>query len=134
MSSQESRSVRVVSRTAFTSDPLFEEVSTPNISFTESVPQVASCPGDEKATRLVLEQEAFTSSREEEKEEEVEVSCANLKSTIIGEDEQRIVGRYNLEVVMAYELERLHCPPAGYVAVSEAYLKFGVKFPLHPSS
>ena len=68
----------------------------------------------------------------EEEEEEVEVSCADLKSTITGEDEQRIVGRYNLEVVTPYELERLHCPLAGYVIVLEAHLKFRVRFLLHP--
>ena len=32
---------------------------------------------------------------------------------------------------MPYELERPHRPLAGYVTVSEAYLKFGVRFPLH---
>ena len=33
---------------------------------------------------------------------------------------------------MPYELERLHTPLEGYVTLSELYLKFGVRFPLHP--
>ena len=47
------------------------------------------------------------------------------------EDAQRIVSLYNLKVVTPYELERLHHPSEGYVIVSESYLKFGVRFPLH---
>ena len=33
---------------------------------------------------------------------------------------------------MPYELERSHHPSDGYVTVSETYLKFRVRFPLHP--
>ena len=68
---------------------------------------------------------------EEEGEEEVEVSCTDLRSMITGEDSVRIAARYGLEVLMPYELKRSHHPPEGYVTVSKSYLKFGVKFPLH---
>ena len=68
---------------------------------------------------------------EEDEEEVVEVSCEDIISTITGQDVQRITNRYKLEVVIPCELERLHRPPPGYITVSEAYLKFGVRFPLH---
>ena len=124
---------RDVSGTAFVGDLLSEEVFTPNTSSTELAPQVAPHQGDEEVTRRKHEQEASTSSREkeEEEEEEVEVSCTDIISTIIGEDAQRIASSYDLEVVMPYELERLHRPPTSYITVSEAYLKFRVRFPLH---
>ena len=32
---------------------------------------------------------------------------------------------------MPYKLERSHHPLEGYITVSESYLKFGVRFPLH---
>ena len=67
MSNQESSSVRVLSGIAFAGDPLSDEVSTPSISFTESVPQVASRPGDEEVTGPVRELES-TSGRVNEKE------------------------------------------------------------------
>ena len=35
-------------------------------------------------------------------------------------------------MVAPYELERPHHPPDSYVTVSETYLKFRVRFPLHP--
>ena len=35
-------------------------------------------------------------------------------------------------MVIPYELEREHQPPEGYVTQLETYLKFGVRFPLHP--
>ena len=35
-------------------------------------------------------------------------------------------------MVMPCELERPHHPLEGYVTLSETYLKFGVRFPLHP--
>ena len=44
----------------------------------------------------------------------------------------RIARQYDLEVVAPYELERQHTPPNSYVTLSELYLKFGVRFPLHP--
>ena len=44
----------------------------------------------------------------------------------------RIARQYGLDVVAPYELERPHTPPDGYMTVSESYLKFGVRFPLHP--
>ena len=135
MSSQWSSSVRVFSRAAFAAfagDPLSKEVSTPSISFTEFEPEVASRPADEGVTGPVHEL-ASTLGRvsEEEEEDEVVVSCANLRSMIIGEDSVRIAARYDLEVEMPWELERPHHPPEGYVTLSETYLKFEVRFPLH---
>ena len=44
----------------------------------------------------------------------------------------QIAARYGLEVVMPCELERAHHAPEGYVTLSETYLKFEVRFPLHP--
>ena len=35
-------------------------------------------------------------------------------------------------MVTPYELERLHHSSDDYVIVSKTYLKFGVRFPLHP--
>ena len=35
-------------------------------------------------------------------------------------------------MVAPNDLERPHTPPDGYVTLSELYLKFGVRFPLHP--
>ena len=61
----------------------------------------------------------------------VVVSCANLQSTLFAGDSVRIAARYDLEVLMPYELERLHHPLAGYVTLLETYLKFGVRFPFH---
>ena len=53
---------------------------------------------------------------------------------ITEEDAQQIVSHYNLEVVTPYELERPHRPPAGYVIVLKAYLRFGGGSPYTPSS
>ena len=47
------------------------------------------------------------------------------------EDCTRITRQYGLEVVAPNELERPHTPPDGYVTLSELYLKFKVRFPLH---
>ena len=44
----------------------------------------------------------------------------------------RISKRYNVEVGFPEETKRPHNPHAGHVTVSEAFLKFGVRFPLHP--
>ena len=52
MSSQGSSSVRVFSGAAFAGDPLSNEVSTPSISFTESVPEVASHLGEKGSQDL----------------------------------------------------------------------------------
>ena len=62
----------------------------------------------------------------------MEVSCVGLRSMITGEDVQQIISCYNLQVVIPYELERTHHTSEGYLTVLEAYLKFGVRFPLHP--
>ena len=35
-------------------------------------------------------------------------------------------------MVSPNDMERLHTPLDGYVTLSEHYLKFGVRFPLHP--
>ena len=45
---------------------------------------------------------------EEEGKEEVEVSCADFRSTFFAEDSMQITTCYNLEVMMPYELERPH--------------------------
>ena len=136
MSSQGSSSVRVYSRAAFAAlagDPLSREVSTPSISSMESAPEVTSHPADEGVTRPVSEL-ASTSGRinEEEEEDEVAVSCEDLKSTLSAEDSVRIAAHYDLEVLIPYELERPHHPPDNYITLSETYLKFRVRFPLHP--
>ena len=58
MSSQGSSSVRVYSGVAFVamaSDPLSQEVSMPNISFIESMPEVGSRPADEEVIGPVQE-------------------------------------------------------------------------------
>ena len=58
MSSQRSSSVRVYSRANFVAmagDPLSQEVSMPNISFTESTPEVGSRLVDEEVTRTARE-------------------------------------------------------------------------------
>ena len=48
------------------------------------------------------------------------------------EDCTRIFREYGLEVVELDDMERLHTPPVGYVAFSECYLQFRVRFPLNP--
>ena len=48
------------------------------------------------------------------------------------EDCTQIAREYGLEVVVPDDLERLHTPPDSYVTLSELYLKFGVRFLLHP--
>ena len=107
MSSKGSSSVRVISGIAFSGNPLSEEVSKPNNSSTESTPQVAPRQRDKEVTRPKHEQEASTSGHEneEEEEEEVEVSCADIISTITGEDAQQIASHYSLEVVPLMRLK-----------------------------
>ena len=60
------------------------------------------------------------------------VSCGDLQSSLISQDCTRIAREYGLEVVALDDLERPHTPSDGYVALSELYLKFGVRFHLHP--
>ena len=76
---------------------------------------------------------AFTSSRfREEEKDEVAVSCEDFQFAFTVKDSVRIARQYDLEVVTPYELERPHHPPDSYVTVSETYLKFRVRFLLHP--
>ena len=136
MSSQGNNSVRVYSRATFATlagDPLSREVSTPSVSSAEFAPDVASCPVD-KGIAGPVRDPASTSGRinEEEKDDEVAVNYEDFQSMLFVEDLIRIAARYNLEVLMPYELEWLHHPTDGYVTLSETYLKFGVRFPLHP--
>ena len=44
----------------------------------------------------------------------------------------KISKKYNVEVGFLEETGRLHNPSAGHMTVSEAFLKFGERFPLHP--
>ena len=104
----------------------------PIISFTKSAPEVASRPVDEGVTRPAHKPASNTGRICEEEEYEVGVSCADPRSVITGEDSVRIAACYGLKVVMPCELERPHHLSEGYVTLSETYLKFGVKFPLHP--
>ena len=64
--------------------------------------------------------------------EEIIVSCGDLESSIRSEDCTQIVRMYGLQVIEPTDLERLHVPSIGYVALSELYLQFGVRFPLNP--
>ena len=136
MSSQGSSSVRIYSGTAFapmSSDPLSREVSTPSASSTESAPKVASHPVDRRVAEPVRETTSTSDHfSEEEEKDEVAVSCEDLQSALTAQDSMRIARQYGLEVVVPYELERPHTPPEGYVTVSDTYLKFRVRFPLHP--
>ena len=135
MSSQGTNSVRVISRTAFgpmSGDPLSRDVSTPNASFTESAPEVASRRTAREAAEP--EQEAIsTSGRQVDDEaEEVAVSCGDLVSQITSEECMKIARTYGLYVTEPTDLERAHTPPTGHVTLSEIYLRFGVRFPLNP--
>ena len=55
----------------------------------------------------------------------------DLRSTITMAESKCIAARYSLKVVIPYEVERPHHPSDGYVTMSETYLKFRVRFPLH---
>ena len=115
------------------SDLLFREVSTPSASSTESTPEVAWHPVNIRATEPVREMTSTLGRfNEEEEEEEVLVSCEDLQSALTVEESVRIARLYDLEVVLPYKLERLYTPSDGYMIVSDTYLKFGVRFPLHP--
>ena len=60
---------------------------TPSISFMESAPEVALCPGDEGVIGLARELASTLGHMDEEKgDEDVEVSCADLRSTLSAED------------------------------------------------
>ena len=115
--------------TRYDGDPLSKEVSTPNISFMESALEVASRPVDKGVTGPA--RELTSTSGHVSEEVEVAVSCANLQSTLCTKDLIQIATLYDLEVLMPYELERPHHLLAGYVTLSETYLKFDVSFPLH---
>ena len=132
MSSQGSSSAEIYSVATFAAmagDPLSKEVSTPSILFTEFILEVSSRSVDEGVTGPTSELASTSGSVSEE--EEVAVSYADLQSMLSMEDSVRMVARYDLEVLMPYELEGPRHPPAGYVTLSETYLKFGVRFPLH---
>ena len=89
MSSQGSSSVRVYSGAVFVAmvgDSLSQEVSTPSISFTESTPEVASHQADEEVTGPAREPISTSGRISEEEENEVEVSCTNLRSAFTRED------------------------------------------------
>ena len=103
----------------------------PSISFTESASEVVLLPVNERVTRPAHEPTSTSGRVSEEEEDEVAVSCTDLRSMITGEDSVRIIAHYSLEVVMPCELERAHRPLVGYVTLLETYLKFGVRFPVH---
>ena len=69
MSSQGSNSIRTISGAAFVpmpGDPFSPEVSTPNASSTESVPEVASRPVDRRAMEPACEMVSTSSRHDEE--------------------------------------------------------------------
>ena len=83
--SQGSSSVRIYLGAVFAAmagDPLSVEVSTPSLSLTESVLKVASRLGDEGVARLAHEPATTSKRANKEEEEEMQVSCAYLRSTI----------------------------------------------------
>ena len=59
-------------------------------------------------------------------------SCVDLISTISLREADKISRMYSVEVGFPQETGRLHNPPVGHVTVSETFLKFGIRFPLHP--
>ena len=113
-------------------DPLSREVSTPSTSSTKSAPEVASCPVDRGAMETAHEAVSTLGRQREEQVEEITVSCGDLQSSLTPEDCTRIAREYSLEVVKPDNMERPHTPLDGYVTLSERYLQFGVRFPLHP--
>ena len=73
-----------------------------------------------------------TSGRQVDDEaEEVTVSYGDLESSIRSEDCTQIVQMHGLQLIEPTDLERPHVPPIEYVALSELYLQFGVRFPLN---
>ena len=59
-------------------------------------------------------------------------SCVDLISTISLCEADKISRKYGVEVRFPQEIGRPHNPPAGHVTVLETFLKFGVRFSLHP--
>ena len=59
-------------------------------------------------------------------------SCVDLISTISMREASRISKKYGVEVGFPEETGRPHNPHAGQETVSKTFLKFGVRFPLHP--
>ena len=107
------------------------DASTPNAFSTEPASEVTSRLVDKGAAES--EQEVVsTLGRQGNKEEEIAVSCGDLESSITSVECTRITWEYGLKVVEPTDLERPHTPPVGYVALSERYLQFGVRFPLNP--
>ena len=80
-----------------------------------------------------LQEAVSTSGRQSEEDaKEVVVSYGNLQSLIMSKDCTWISREYGLEVVKPDDTERPHTPRVGYVALSERYIQFGVRFPLNP--
>ena len=104
----------------------------PRASSTEFVPEVASCLMDRRAMEPSRETVSISSCPDEEEDKDVAASCEDIQSSLTPEDCTWITRQFGLEVLVPYELERLHTPLDGYVTFSELYLKFGVQFPLHP--
>ena len=76
---------------------------------------------------------ASTLGRQSEEEEEgVAVSYGDLQSLLTSKDCTRIAREYGPEVVSPDDVERSYTPSDGYVTLFELYLKFRVRFPLHP--
>ena len=98
----------------------------PMFLWTESSGDNSSSQGREVAARGGQDNEEASSLGHER------WSCVDLISTISMCEACRISKRYNVEVGFPKETGRPHNPPTGHVTVSEAYLKFGVRFPLHP--
>ena len=59
-------------------------------------------------------------------------SCADLISMISLREADKIASLYGVEVGFPQQTGRAHNPPSGHVAISETFLKFGVRFHLHP--
>ena len=86
-----------------------------------------------EALRLADNQEASSWGRDGDESEEVEVSCKDDVSRLCPQDVRRIVDHYGMEVVIVIPSEscKVHHLDPRYVMISEAYLKFGVRFPLN---
>ena len=61
----------------------------------------------------------------------VEWSCVHDVSTLTDREACRLVESYKIEVIVPRELCRVHQHPRGYVTVSKAFFKFGVRFSLN---
>ena len=98
----------------------------PMFSWMESSGDNLTSQGREVATRGGHDNEEASSLGHER------WSCVDLISIISMREACQISKRYNVEVGFPEETGRPHNPLAGHVTVSEAFLKFGVRFPLHP--